>query len=721
MSPQVIVQTLVPVVFPRGATVVEVPAQAVEGGARGDVSAGQVTQWLNAVEGITSVTNPAPFTGGADAETDSQFRDRIKKTIFRNLAGTEDMYLGISLAQRDTEVAAAYGPFERWVERVDIRGGVASPSLTEAPWRAPLSCDLPNSADTTPKPGIIDSGRGHFLSIGDYVYISNVTGAGNAAIWGGLKRVKNIYDWHTFQVEDDGGATIVGGANVGTATVTYVNRLAGALDRGFALGRDIDRNDVFSKTAYTVDFDSVPPVITVLDPTIIPDGVYQFSFIYAPQASRNKPFRSVNVISDRIDTWIDGVTVDTANVVASLKGLNTMDFDSATPHGGFRRRDGSMPKSDSIIMTLPLKPIVAIPSSLSIGSTVITEGVDYHIVDWVVDDITGSMEDFSGIEFESGSIVVGQAPVLSFTDATPIEIDFSGLYPFSAGQTIRIAGNATAYLNDVWNLIDVGAGQLALEGSSAQGSLGAAAGTTAELFHPTSVNYTFNSAPREAQRDLEDWRMLGQDSLVHKAVEIPLRCHIAVILNQGYSSSTVQAGLDFAANTVLHASGIGGVLQISDLLNAMADVTGVDAVRFLSGGDVTEYNISAITNSAEGVTITTSVNHDFSQGEAVEVTGPGGAPDVDGVWLVTAVPAANQITCQYAGDATGYTSGGTVRSASYAVQRMSQDGTTPISLYADRTQTPPRVIDIQANTNEEFTLHSVVINVRAQNSWAAGN
>lgn len=724
LSPQVIVQTLVPVVFPRGSTVIEVPVQAVEGGARGDLSAGQVTQWLGAVEGITSVTNPAPLTGGADAETDQQFRERIKKTIFRNLAGTEDMYLGISLAQRDTEVAAAYGPFERWVERIDIRNGVASPSLADAPWRNTLTCSIPNAADTTPEPGILDSSQGHFLQIGDYVYVSGATGVGNAEIWNGLKRVKNVYDWHQFQLEDDGGNTIVGGANVGTATVTFVNRIAGALDRGFILGRDIDRNDVFSKTAYEVDFTVVPPLITVLDSTIIPDGVYQFSFIYAPQASRNKPFRSVNVISDRIDTWIDGVTIDTANVVASLKGLNTMDFDSATPYGGFQRRDGSIPDGSSIIMTLPFKPIVTIPNSLSIGTAVLEEGTDYHIVDWMVNDVTGSMEDFSGIEFITGpgaAIVGGQAPVASFGDATPITINFDPAYPFAPGQSIRIEGNSTAYLNDVWNLIDVGAGQLALEGSSAQGGLGAAAGTTAELFHPTSVNYTFNSAPREAQRDLEDWRMLGQDSLVHKAVEIPLRLHVAVILNQGYAASTVQSSLDFAANTVLHAAGIGGVLQISDLLNAMADVTGVDAVRFLSGGDVPSYGITGIVNGAEGVVVTTSANHTFIPGDQVEVTSPGGAPDCDGVWLVSAVPGANQILCQYAGDATGYTSGGTVRPATYAIQRMSPDGTTPVRLYADRTQAPPRVIDIQANTNEEFTLHSVAINVRAQNSWAVGN
>lgn len=716
----VIVQTIVPVVFPRGATVVEVPVQAVVGGARGDVSAGQITQWLSIIEGITSVTNPSALTGGSDAETDQQFRDRIKKTIFRNLAGTEDMYLGVSLGQRDTEVAAAYGPFERWIERIEIRNGTGSPSIADAPWRNVLTCDIPNSADVTPEPGIVFSDQGHFLSIGDYVYVSGATGAGNAAIWNGLRRVKNVYSYNQFQLEDDAGVLIDGGSNPGTATVTYINRMAGAIDRGYIFGRDVEQNDVFSKTSYTVDFDAVPPVVTVLDPTIIPDGVYQFSFIYAPQASRNRPFRSTNIISDRIDTWIDGVSVDTASVVASLRGTNTMGFNDSLPFGGFVRRDGTRPEPDSIIMTLPFKPIVTVPGSLAIGETVLSLGTDYFIVDWIENDLAGSMEDYSGIEFladSSAAIVGGKAPISSFSNVTPIQIDFDPAYPFTAGQQIKIEGNSEPYLNDIWTLVDVGAGQLALDGSFAQVSLGGVGGTTAELYHPASLAYTFNAAPREAQRELEDWRMLGQDSLVHKAIEVPLRINVAVILNQGFSAASVQAGMDLAANSVLQAAGIGGVLQISDLLNALGDVTGVDAVRMLSGGDVEEAAISAVVNGTNGAAITTSTPHYLSVGDLVDVTGVLGSTDVNGVWYVSEVADATNFTALYAGDATGYTSGGTVRSGAYAINRMSQDGSRPITLYSDRNQIPARSIDIQANTNEEFTLHSVVITVKAQNSW----
>jgi len=52
-------------------------AVAVEGGAFGNVAAGTITIMLSPINGITGVTNPEPFTGGTDTETDDALRQRI--------------------------------------------------------------------------------------------------------------------------------------------------------------------------------------------------------------------------------------------------------------------------------------------------------------------------------------------------------------------------------------------------------------------------------------------------------------------------------------------------------------------------------------------------------------------------------------------------------------------------------------------------------------------
>lgn len=51
--------------------------EALVGGSAGNVLADQVTQFASSLPGIDQITNPAPFTNGADAESDVDFRQRF--------------------------------------------------------------------------------------------------------------------------------------------------------------------------------------------------------------------------------------------------------------------------------------------------------------------------------------------------------------------------------------------------------------------------------------------------------------------------------------------------------------------------------------------------------------------------------------------------------------------------------------------------------------------
>lgn len=55
----------------------DIPARAETPGTAGNTGIGTTTVTLSTLAGINSVTNPTPFTGGADLETDDQFRARI--------------------------------------------------------------------------------------------------------------------------------------------------------------------------------------------------------------------------------------------------------------------------------------------------------------------------------------------------------------------------------------------------------------------------------------------------------------------------------------------------------------------------------------------------------------------------------------------------------------------------------------------------------------------
>ena len=719
-DPPIVVRTVVPSVFPQSTVVLEVPVEAIDGGARGNVAAGSISRWLTSVEGITSITNPSPLVGGSDTETDSQFRDRLKRTIFRNLAGTKDMYLAIGLAQKDTGACEVYGAYERWTEHIEIVNGVGSPSIAHEIRNRALTI----LSATNASPSRVGMVAPHSLNVGDYVFISGATG--NTAI-NGLRRVRWVDDYAFLYLEDVGGAAIAGNGayNASTATMRPINRMASAYPANYAFGKDIDFNAIFSSLAYTVDFAQFPPVVTVTDTVLIPDGIYEFSFLYTSQGSRNFPNRAANIIADRVDVWIDGQKVEQAHVSAVLDSNNTIGEQSTSwPSGAYRRRDGTRPNPTNsanlpLILPLPLGPIISLPATVTIGDAVYTEGVHYWLIDRVEHSTLGSMEAQSGMEFATG--IAGAVPkstsVASTTNATPVVVTMTTAGTgFQVGQRVRLEGCAQAALNRDWYLEAVTDNTITLEGSVAPGAAGAAGGTC-RLFHPVSLTYNFNSAPMEVQRNIEDWRMAGSNVLVHKAAALPLKFNLAVILKPGNTVVSVSSTIDFVVGEVLKASGIGGVLQISDVLAAISGVIGIDAVRMLSGSDFPARTITGAVTDAAGTKITTSTAHGFLANQMVEIAGVAGTVEVNGDWRVVSVADATSFVVDVPFVNAYSGAGATVRSGQFATHVMSPDGSRPLYIVLDRTSAPPRATDLYANDTERFTLHSVELSVKAQNSW----
>lgn len=64
-----------------GNTSVDVAIEAVEAGSAGNVAANTIVKLVDPVSGIESVNNAEPTSDGRDAETDEEFRYRIKTTI----------------------------------------------------------------------------------------------------------------------------------------------------------------------------------------------------------------------------------------------------------------------------------------------------------------------------------------------------------------------------------------------------------------------------------------------------------------------------------------------------------------------------------------------------------------------------------------------------------------------------------------------------------------
>lgn len=133
--------TVVPAVLATGQTSVDVPVQAVVGGTAGNLAAHTLTALASPVDGVGSVTNAAPTSGGTNAESDAALVDRFSKTVFRSLAGTQDMYLGVALEDTTPDNpndgvatrAKVIGASSRWREQVQVDGsGNATSSIPAA-------------------------------------------------------------------------------------------------------------------------------------------------------------------------------------------------------------------------------------------------------------------------------------------------------------------------------------------------------------------------------------------------------------------------------------------------------------------------------------------------------------------------------------------------------------------------------------------------------------
>lgn len=65
-----------------------IPIVALEAGARGNLDAGQITQIVSRIAGVTSTTNPSAITNGRDRESDADFRARLKAFVRSLSRGT---------------------------------------------------------------------------------------------------------------------------------------------------------------------------------------------------------------------------------------------------------------------------------------------------------------------------------------------------------------------------------------------------------------------------------------------------------------------------------------------------------------------------------------------------------------------------------------------------------------------------------------------------------
>jgi uncharacterized phage protein gp47/JayE len=113
-----------------------VAVECLESGTIGNVAANTITLLSEPINGIASVTNPEPFTGGTEMEDDDSFRERVLAAYDEPLSGAKKDYE--RWAKEVPGVGAAYiiplwdGPGTVKVLIMDSNGEPANQELIEA-------------------------------------------------------------------------------------------------------------------------------------------------------------------------------------------------------------------------------------------------------------------------------------------------------------------------------------------------------------------------------------------------------------------------------------------------------------------------------------------------------------------------------------------------------------------------------------------------------------
>ena len=137
---------IAPAVFPIGATMATAPIQAVNAGVIGNLAPATITIGGNLPANVL-VTNTIATTDGTDAETDDELRLRWKRTVFRSLAGTEQMYLGVALDDEAAVAANVVSAFKHRFEQLQIVSGAATSSLANAKYVFPTGVTVGTDID----------------------------------------------------------------------------------------------------------------------------------------------------------------------------------------------------------------------------------------------------------------------------------------------------------------------------------------------------------------------------------------------------------------------------------------------------------------------------------------------------------------------------------------------------------------------------------------------
>lgn len=576
-SPPVSFVTLITGVMPIGAISIDIPIIAQVGGSSGNVPPNTIAGFSTPLSGFSTLANTTATSGGSDAESDDALRTRFQNTVFRNMAGTEQMFLGVAQENPATIMANVIGAAKTHLEQIQITGGTGQSTIQAAKYIYPMNYVFgPSIADqellnpgihytfnpntyalaapgTAPQTamtaatlttgGTIPSGRTRFYRIA-YATAAGTTPAGaEVAAAATTTAASSVRLTFPTPVPLQAQWIYVYGSNT-TNTETLLAIVAASTTTW------TDTTGATGTQAYpTTNTAGYSPTITSIDAVNFPDGVYDFQFQYVPMASRNDP---VNGITNKIDIYVAGSDDQTATdtVIWPAPGAAlTFNSNAGDPmnYTQYAHPDLTRPTPGNYFLPLTFQPVIGLPSTITLSA-------------------------LGGVAVSASNQTIG-----------------SVIYSFDAGQGTDVGAMTYYYGVDYFlvnNMTSLGGSphsNSGIEWRSVANGGSPIPPTNAQL----PVIYTYNAVPREVETAIQRWRLVTTDVWCHQSKQMFLNTTFVVVLASGYNASSVIGDVQTAMQNAFSGVGFDGILSTSELLTAVGQVQGILAVRFATQADAT--------------------------------------------------------------------------------------------------------------------------------------
>lgn len=529
-------------VLPSADLTIDVPVIAVAAGSSGNVASGNISVVSTPISGISSVSNPLAMTGGADAESDAALIARFQATNFRGFTGTTANLTGVALENTNVSRVIAIGARSTTQVQVNITGSPGTGTTQPIEWpyiysdNMFLGPDLAggqmlNSTSQYTATITLDGGTGlYYIAITVVApTFASVVAAAAATVPATITTSNNTFSFggEVYTVTPGTYSTAPALMAALAAAVSSVGPLSSVItltgSPGTFTATSINSGPAANGLAFvegtgTLALSGFAPNQALAGGSGAPNGIYELQYDYLSPWTRNS---ITNHILNDVDIWTDGT-----------------DYQEATE-------------------TLPFGVGTGAPTPS--GTFTATTGQTYTVGNWIRSD--GITHPTAGNFFIPLTFVPPAALPTSLFDGN------------HNGPTGYLLG--THY----WLVYNTGATGWAPQSLAGIEWLASATWGSAGNF-VMAVEYYYNAVPTEIENALAGQSLAGtQNVWAHQANEMYLNFTLVVVLTSGYTYSSVLPSVEAALVDVCGGISFTQTLEISEIIAAIQNVNGIQAVR----------------------------------------------------------------------------------------------------------------------------------------------